>query len=224
MKRASVINELKKERLVLLSRRIPAEKLCLALTACADNGIRFYESTFDHTAEDPVHENAQKMQALQRSLGDRLCIGAGTVLTKEEVHAAYDSGCSFIVSPDSDEEVISETLKLGMVSLPGAMTPSEVKRAWKLGADMVKLFPADDLGYHYIQNLQGPLGHIPLMVTGGVNPATIPEFFRHGIAVVGTGVTVFRPELLRTEDYEAIGVLARMHVDAVKLYAKESGK
>lgn len=224
MDRETVISELKKERLVLLSRCIPTEKLCRALTVCALNGIRFYESTFDHTAEDPIHENVQKMQNLQKTLGNKLCIGAGTVLTKEEVRAAYDCGCSFIVSPDADEEVVSETLKLGMVSLPGAMTPTEVKRAWKLGADMVKLFPADDLGYHYIQNLRGPLGHIPLMATGGVNPVTIPEFFRRGIAVVGTGVTVFKPELLRTEDYEAIGTLARMHVDAVRLYEKESEK
>ena len=74
-----------------------------------------------------------------------------------------------------------------MQAIPGAMTPSEIKRAWKLGADIVKLFPADDLGYHYIQNLMGPLGHIPLMATGGVNPASIPEFFRRGIKAVGTG-------------------------------------
>lgn len=220
MSRETVISMLKKERLVLLSRRIPFEKLCPALTACADNGVKLYESTFDHTLDDPIRENVEKLISLKKALGDRICFGAGTVLTKEEVRAAYDAGCEFVVSPDTDEEVIDETRRLGMVSLPGAMTPSEIKRAWKLGADMVKLFPADDVGYHYIQNIQGPLGHIPMMATGGVNPATIPQFLQHGIAVVGTGVTVFRPELIRNEDYAAIGLLAKMHVDAVKLYEK----
>lgn len=220
MSREACIELIRKERLVTLARRIPVEKLTLALTACADNGIRLFESTFDHTCADPVRENADKLVKLQKKLGDRICFGAGTVLTVEEVHAAYDSGCEFIISPDSDPEVIEETRKLGMVSIPGAMTPTEIKRAWKLGADIVKLFPADDLGYHYIWNVQGPLGHIPLMATGGVNPATIPEFFNKGIMAVGTGVTVFRPDLIAAEDYEGIGALAKMHVDAIRLYRK----
>ena len=78
-------------------------------------------------------------------------LGAGTVLTVEEVRAAYEAGAEYIISPGTDEEVMAETKRLGMLSIPGAMTPSEVQRAWKLGADMVKLFPADDLGFHYIQ-------------------------------------------------------------------------
>ena len=217
MNREACLELIRKERLVTLARRIPTEKLIQALTACADNGIRLFESTFDHTCADPIHENAKKLVELKKALGDRICFGAGTVLTAEEVHAAYDAGCEFIISPDSDPEVIEETRKLGMVSIPGAMTPTEIKRAWKLGADIVKLFPADDLGYHYIWNLQGPLGHIPLMATGGVNPATIPEFFAKGILAVGTGVTIFRPDLIAAEDYEGIGTLAKMHVDVVRL-------
>lgn len=221
MSRESCIELIREERLVTLARRIPTEKLIHALTACADNGIRLFESTFDHTAPDPVRENAEKLVTLKKQLGDRICFGAGTVLTTEEVHAAYDSGCEFIISPDSDPEIIEETRKLGMVSIPGAMTPTEIKRAWKQGADIVKLFPADDLGYHYIWNLQGPLGHIPLMATGGVNPATIPEFFNKGILAVGTGITIFRPDLIAAEDYEGIGCLAKMHVDTIRMYGRK---
>lgn len=217
MSREICMELIRKERLVTLARRIPAEKLIQALKACADNGIRLFESTFDHTCTDPIHENADKLISLKKALGDRICFGAGTVLTSEEVHAARDAGCEFIISPDSDPEVIEETRKLGMVSIPGAMTPTEIKCARKFGADIVKLFPADDLGYHYISNIQGPLGHIPLMATGGVNPATIPEFLAKGVTAVGTGVTIFRPNLIAAEDYDSIGILAKMHVDAVRL-------
>ena len=218
MRREACIEQIFRERLIVLARRIPLEKLLPALTACADNGVTLFESTFDHTLDKPIEENVRKLTALQKALGGRIRFGAGTVLTREEVRAARDAGCEYIISPDCDPEVIEETQKLGMVSIPGAMTPSEIKRAWKLGADIVKLFPADDLGYHYIQNLMGPLGHIPLMATGGVNPASIPEFFRRGIKAVGTGITVFRPDLIAEENYEAIGVLAGMHVNAIRLY------
>lgn len=211
---------LKRDKLMLLARRIPAEVLIDALTVCADMGVTVFESTFDHLCENPVEENREKLKKIKAALGNRLCLGAGTVLTVEEVRAAFDAGAEFIVSPDSDPEIIAETKRLGMISLPGAMTPTEVKRAWSLGADMVKLFPADDLGLHYIQNLKGPLGHIPLLATGGVNPVTIPQLLNAGITAVGTGVTVFRPDLVAAKDYEAIGVLTKMHVDAIRLNRK----
>ena len=154
--------------------------------------------------------------ALVAAYGERMSIGAGTVLTIDEVRAAHEAGASFIVSPDTDPDVIAETKRLGMASIPGAMTPSEIKRAHALGADIVKLFPADDLGYHYIQNLKGPLPHIPIMATGGVNPETIPEFLSRGMVAVGTGITIFRPDLIAAEDYDAIAALAKAHIEAIK--------
>jgi 2-dehydro-3-deoxyphosphogluconate aldolase/(4S)-4-hydroxy-2-oxoglutarate aldolase len=163
-----------------------------------------------------VAENAGKIAALVKEYGSRMAIGAGTVLSVDEVRAAHDAGATFIVSPDSDPEVIAETKRLGMASIPGAMTPTEIKRAYALGADIVKLFPADDLGYHYIQNLKGPMPHIPLMATGGVNPDTIPEFLSRGILAVGTGITIFRPDLVATEDYAGIAALAKAHIDAIR--------
>ena len=211
------LTQIKREKLVILARGIPVEILLQALKACAEAGVTLFESTFDHRLTDPITENREKLKALKKALGNRIRFGAGTVLTKDEVQAAFDAGAEYIISPDTDEEVITETKRLGMLSIPGAMTPSEVKRAWKLGADMVKLFPADDLGMHYIQNLKGPLGHIPLMATGGVNPVTIPQFLKAGITAVGTGITVFRPDLVAKEDYEGIRTLAKMHVDAVRL-------
>ena len=210
------LEELKKTRLMVLARGVPKDVLLKAVGAIEEAGVTVFESTFDHRRADCVAENAEKIAALVAALGGRMAIGAGTVLTVEEVRAAYDAGASFIVSPDTDPDVIAETKRLGIASIPGAMTPSEIKRAYALGADIVKLFPADDLGYHYIQNLKGPLPHIPLMATGGVNPQTIPEFLSRGILAVGTGITIFRPDLVAANDYEGIKALAREHVDAIQ--------
>ena len=211
----NVIDRLGRDRLMVLARGVSKDVLVRGVAAVADAGVTVFESTFDHRRGDCIAENAEKIAALVAALGDRMSIGAGTVLSVEEVRAAHEAGATFVVSPDTDPEVIAETKRLGMVSIPGAMTPSEIKRAYALGADIVKLFPADDLGYHYIQNLKGPMPHIPLMATGGVNPETIPEFLSRGIMAVGTGITIFRPDLVAAEDYEGIRALAKAHIDAI---------
>ena len=216
MKMNSVFDRLKNDRLMVLARGVEKDVLVKAVGAIADAGVTVFESTFDHRSDDCVAENAGKIAALVAAYGERMSIGAGTVLTVDEVRAAHDAGATFIVSPDTDPDVITETKRLGMASIPGAMTPSEIKRAYALGADIVKLFPADDLGYHYIQNLKGPLPHIPLMATGGVNPETIPEFLSRGILAVGTGITIFRPDLVAAKDYEGIKALAKEHVAAIR--------
>ena len=212
------IETLRRDRLMVLARGIPKEVLLKGVAAIADAGVTVFESTFDHRRDDCTAENAEKIAALVAEFGGRMAIGAGTVLSVEEVRAAHDAGATFIVSPDSDPEVIAETKRLGMASIPGAMTPTEIKRAYALGADIVKLFPADDLGYHYIQNLKGPMPHIPLMATGGVNPDTIPEFLSRGIMAVGTGITIFRPDLVAAEDYAGIAALAKEHVEVISFH------
>ena len=212
----TAIERLKETKLMVLARGIEKDVLVKAVGAIADAGVTVFESTFDHRREDCIAENAEKIAALVAAYGERMSIGAGTVLTIDEVRAAHEAGASFIVSPDTDPDVIAETKRLGMASIPGAMTPSEIKRAYALGADIVKLFPADDLGYHYIQNLKDTLQHIPMMATGGVNPETIPEFLSRGMVAVGTGITIFRPDLIAAEDYDAIAALAKAHIEAIK--------
>ena len=213
----TVLSLIKRDQLVVIGRGIRTEVLVQAALACAEAGVTLLESTFDHTAADPVRENAGRIAALVKALDGRIRIGAGTVLTSEEVRAAHDAGAAYIISPDTDDAVVAETKRLGMVSIPGAMTPTEVAHAWKIGADMVKLFPADDLGYPFIQNLRGPLGHIPLMATGGVNPVSIPEFLKLGVTAVGTGVSILKRDLIEKEDYDGIRALAKMHVDAIRM-------
>ena len=103
-----------------------------------------------------------------------------------------------------------------MISIPGAMTPTEIEQAYSWGAHIVKLFPADDLGAHYIKNIKAPLSHIPIMATGGVNPETIPEYYRAGAKVFGTGITILKPEYVADNNFEGIKELAKAHVEAIK--------
>ena len=212
-----VFSVMMRDKLVLIARGIRTEVLSQALSVCADQGITLFESTFDHRLPNCLEENREKLKELKKQVGDRLRFGAGTVLNMDEVHAAADAGVEFIVSPNTDEAVIAETRRLGLVSVPGAFTPTEIVRAWNAGAHIVKLFPADDLGFHYLQNLKGPLPHIPLLATGGVNPVTIPQFLKAGVSAVGTGITILRPDLVAEENYEQIGILAKMHVDAIRM-------
>lgn len=212
----TLIDQLKRDRLVVIARGIPCDVLLRAAEACAEAGVAFLESTFDHRLENCIADNVAKISALVREFAGRLRIGAGTVLTPEEARAARDVGAEYVISPDTDPAVIAETKRLGMASMPGAMTPTEIKRAWSLGADVVKVFPADDVGMHFFDNLRGPLPHIPLMATGGVNPQTIPEFLSRGVVAVGTGITILRPDLVAARDYAGIRALAKTHLEACR--------
>lgn len=208
------------EKLVVLFRRVPLDQMGELAKALVRGGVKYLEVTFDQEAENPAQLYDQSIRTIREAVGDALCLGAGTVLNTEQVRAAREAGAEFVLSPSTDREVIAATKELGMVSIPGAMTPSEIVYAWNCGADIVKLFPADDLGYHYIWNIRGPLPHIPLIATGGVNPETIPEFLKHGINAVGTGVSIVNREMLNQGNYAGIEALARAHVQAIADFQK----
>lgn len=206
------------KRLVVLFRNVPMEQMAEVSKALVRGGIKILEITFDQTKDDPSIAFKKSYDIIKDAVGDALCLGAGTVLNVEQVQAAYEAGAEFIVSPNTNKAVIELTKKLGMLSVPGALTPTEITYAWDCGADMVKLFPADDMGFHYIWNIRGPLPHIPMMATGGVNQETIPKFLECGINCVGTGISIVDRKMLADGDYEGIERLACEHVAAVEKY------
>ena len=210
-----ILKKILEAKLVVIARRMPQEKIEPIVEALIDGGVSFLESTFDQLDPNCENANAAIISKIKKTGGDKICVGAGTVLTKEQVRAAYDSGAKYIISPNTNPEVINETKKMRMLSVPGAMTPTEVECAWELGADIVKLFPADCLGYHYIKNLVAPLSHVRLMATGGVNPDSISEFYNAGVSAFGTGITILKPELVQKNDYKAISLLAKQHIEAI---------
>lgn len=131
----------------------------------------------------------------------RLNVGAGTVLNLELLNQALEAGASFIVTPSIDAEVISACVERGVPIFPGAFTPTEVVRAWELGANMVKIFPAEVVGPGYIRALKAPLPQIKLLPTGGVDLKTLPEFRKAGADGFGIGSPLFNRGRVEAGDW-----------------------
>lgn len=212
----NLLKQFKDNKLVVIARKVPFEKIVPVAKAIYEGGLRLLEVTFDQGRDDNIIETQKCLYALNNEMGNKILIGAGTVLNTNQVRAAHEAGAKYIVSPNTNVEVIIETKRLGMLSIPGAMTPSEISAAWNAGADMVKLFPADALGYNYIKSILMPLCHIPLMATGGVNPETIPIFYSAGITVFGTGITIIKPDLVQKCNYMEITKLAQLHFNVIR--------
>ncbi|MDA1274989.1 MAG: bifunctional 4-hydroxy-2-oxoglutarate aldolase/2-dehydro-3-deoxy-phosphogluconate aldolase [Verrucomicrobia bacterium] len=127
------------------------------------------------------------IRRIEELCGDHMAIGAGTVMSPDDVRAAADSGAQFIVSPNRDRSVIETTKRLNLASFPGCFTPSEIVEALDAGADAAKVFPALSLGPAFIKALRGPLEHARLVPTGGVTPAAARDYFAAGAWAVGVG-------------------------------------
>lgn len=139
---------------------------------------------------------------LQEAFGDRMYIGAGTVLDVEDARKALDAGASYLVTPNMDEEVIRFAVERDVPIFPGAMTPTEIVKAWKAGATAVKVFPSASLGIAYMKELLAPLDRIPLMAVGGVTEDNIGEYLRIGCYGVGIGGSLVNLKEIAAGNYD----------------------
>ena len=150
---------------------------------------------------------------LQRTFADQLYIGAGTVLDTNDVKEALAAGAKFIVTPNTDEEAIRHCVAQGVPVFPGAMTPTEIVKAWKAGASAVKIFPSGSLGLGYLKELQGPLKHIPMIAVGGVNEDNIRQFIDIGLYATGIGSNLLNAEQIERGNYDWIADKARLMLE-----------
>lgn len=180
------------------------------MKALADGGVTVAEVTFTvPNALDVIRE-------AKKQLGDRVLLGAGTVLDPETARAAILAGAEFLVSPAVNLEVIRLCRRYDKLVMPGAFTPTEVLSAWEAGADIVKVFPADVLGPAFFKALKGPLPQVKLMPTGGVDLTSASEFLKAGAVCLGVGSQMVDPKLVAARDFAAITALAKQYVDIVK--------
>jgi 2-dehydro-3-deoxyphosphogluconate aldolase / (4S)-4-hydroxy-2-oxoglutarate aldolase len=155
--------------------------------------------------------------AAKKRFGDKMLIGAGTVTDEETVRRAIDAGAEFIVSPCLVPDVIDAARREDVAVLPGALTPSEIFRAFRDGADMVKVFPVQNVGgAAYLRALRGPFPEIPLVPTGGVTLDNLGELFAAGAVAVGVGSELISKEALARRDYATIGALAGQFLAAAR--------
>ena len=204
-----------RHRLVAILRGVPLDRADGVIEALVRGGVRVLEFTFDHDREDCLAENAAKIRRAAERYGDKVLVGCGTALTVQEVDAAHEAGAHLVISPNVDEAVIRRARELDMVSMPGALTPTEIVRAWELGADIVKLFPAGELGLGYIKAVRGPLAHIPMSAVGGVKPENVEDFLNAGVCGFGVGGQLVLPAAVRSGDDAAIEARARAFTEAI---------
>ena len=155
------------------------------------------------------------IEALADSIGDRAIVGVGTVLDAATARDAIAAGAQFVVSPVLDDEVIATTRRYGKISIPGAFTPTEILRAWTLGADVVKLFPSTSVGPNYIRDIHGPLPQVRLTPTGGVDLKNAADWIKAGAVCLGVGSSLVTKDALAKSDWGAITANARGFVTAV---------
>ena len=179
--RSPIPEEITGPRVVAIGRGLPAEQIERIAEGLAAGGIRAFEITLN----SPDAFGA--IAALAERWGERLLVGAGTVLDAEGAAAAVDSGARFIVSPHTDPALIDWALARGLPVFPGAFSPTEILTAWRSGATAVKLFPASVAGAAFVREFRGPFRDIPLIATGGVTIESAPDFLGAGAVAVGMG-------------------------------------
>lgn len=151
-----------------------------------------------------------------------LTVGAGTVLDVETARACLDAGAAFITSPGIDADIVEFTLKNDVCAIPGALTPSEVMEAMRIGADMIKLFPCANVGGpEYIRALRGPFPHVPFIASGGVNQQTAAEFLRRGASALGIRGELIPPQAVQKRDESWIQELAGRFLGIVQRTREE---
>jgi len=193
-----------KHKVITICRKVYGDDLRQLAQALLDGGVRLMEVTFDQADPDCVRKTGEAIRMLADTFGEQMQFGAGTVLTKEQVATAKDAGARYIISPNTDTEIIRETKRLGLVSIPGAMTPSEIIAAHRDGADLVKLFPAGTLGMAYIKDILAPISHVKLCATGGVTEENFGQYLALGFAGAGISGRLCDKKCIAAKDFSEI--------------------
>ena len=214
--REEVIAAIESTGLIVILRGIPNRQLLPLAQALLDAGVKVLEITFSADGKVTDAETAENIRLLAEHFAGKLYVGSGTVLTPEQVRQTQQAGGCFALSPHADEAVIRESRLCGLVSIPGAMTPTEIQSASVWGADFVKLFPASTLGPEYLRAVRAPLSHVKLLAVGGITPENIPAFSKAGAVGFGIGTNILDKEALRQENYTAITELATSYLSLIR--------
>lgn len=205
-----IIEQLKAISIIPVLRKVEYEKSKEIVQALYNGGIRAIEVTMESDrAELIIHESIEEF-------GEKMLVGAGTVLTVEDCRRAIEAGAQFVVSPALDEAVVAYAVEQDVPVIPGVFTPSEMLRAHNLGAAMVKLFPASVLGPAFIKDVKGPLGQIDIMTTGGITKETAKSYLDAGAVAVGAGSALLRKDLIAENDWTGLTEEVKTWVTSIK--------
>ena len=192
-----------------------APDVCLRLAeAYSEGGIGLVEVTFNQRAPETWKDTAAAISAIKERFGGDVRVGAGTVLTEEQLDMCRDAGGEYMITPNVNAALIRSCVGKGLAAMPGAMTPSEAVDAWDAGASFVKIFPAGALGPGYVKAIRAPLSHIPFLAVGGISPDNVADFMRAGCVGAGVGGQLTNREWIEAGAWDRIEDVARRLVAA----------
>ncbi|MCX7729857.1 MAG: bifunctional 4-hydroxy-2-oxoglutarate aldolase/2-dehydro-3-deoxy-phosphogluconate aldolase [Candidatus Caldatribacterium sp.] len=206
--RTQIVEHLEREKIIAIIRAQSSQALMEVVAALKAGGISCIEVTMTTPGALEILEEV-------RSKMDDVLFGAGTILDPETARLCIMRGAQFLVTPSLNTQVIEMAHRYDIPIIPGALTPTEILRAWESGAEVVKVFPASSLGPSYIRELKGPFPQIKLCPTGGVNLDNISEFLRAGASCVGVGGSLVRKDLIEGKKWDELRDLARRFKSAV---------
>lgn len=214
--REEIIENICTNKIIAIVRNVPTEKLKQTAEAIIRGGINSLEVTFDATGKTPDEQTAENIAGLVKEFSGAAYIGAGTVLTEKQVFLLKQAGGEFIISPDVRENVIKRTRELDLVSIPGALTPTEIQSAHLYGADFVKLFPISQLGADYAKAIRAPLKHIRMLAVGGVTEQNLSQYLSAGICGFGVGGNIVDLKAIAKNDFALIQSRAEAYVKRIR--------
>ena len=213
--REEIIRTIEEKKLIAIIRGLNTDDAVKTAEALAKGGVTLIEVTFDQKHPEQFPMTAESIREIKASLPG-VFVGAGTVFSTEQVDLAKDAGAEFIISPDTDETVIPYTVKNGLVSIPGAYTATEIKKAHLAGADFVKVFPCVGDAPGYIKALTAPLSHIKLLAVGGVDAHNCADFVKAGAVGVGVGGSLVKKDWIQDGAFDKITDLAKTFTENLK--------
>lgn len=214
--REKIIQAVEAEKIIAIVRGADPEQCLKVAQALYNGGIRLMEITYNQKDPASWQTTADTIAAIAKAFGGRMLVGAGTVTSPELVELTAQAGGMYIVSPDCNEAVIRKTLEMGLVSMPGALTPTEVLAAHEAGADFVKLFPIGNLGVAYAKAIMAPISHVKMLAVGGVNETNVSDFLKTGMCGAGIGGNLANKKWIEEGRYDKITETAKALVAAVK--------
>ena len=214
--REEVLSLIEEEKIIVIVRGVEKEKLIPLAEAMYKGGIRLLEITYSQGGVPSDEEIADSIRLLSEHFKGRMLIGSGTTLTEKQVELTKNAGGTFIISPDVNVEVIKKTRELSLVSIPGALTPTEITTAHAAGADFVKLFPITNLGVSYFKAVSAPLSAGKYLAVGGIDENNMKEYLDAGIKGFGVGSNSVNKKMISANEFEKITELAKKYVEAVK--------
>lgn len=214
--RENVIQAILEKKVIAIVRGADESQALAIAKALYEGGVTMVEVTFNQKDPSTHISTANAIRSIKGEMGDKILVGAGTVTSVKLAEMAAEAGAQYIISPDTDPEVIRRTRELGLVSIPGAYTPTEAKQAHNAGADFVKLFPCVGDAPAYLKAICAPFNHIRFLAVGGVNADNADDFLKAGAVGVGVGSCLANKKWADAGEYWRITEEAKKFVNNVK--------